>query len=39
MSELVAFNVPEFSDIQCTVLQELLKLCLDEQASDIWLLW
>lgn len=39
MNKLAAFNAPQFSDIQLTVSQNLLELCLDEQASDILLLW
>ena len=39
MNKLVAFNVLEFSDIQFTVSQNLSELCLDEQTSDILLLW
>lgn len=39
MNKLVAFNVPQFSDIQSAASKNLLELCLDEQAPDILLLW
>jgi hypothetical protein len=39
MNKLVAFNVPQFSDIQLAVPEHLLELCLDEQSSDILPLW
>lgn len=39
MNKLVAFNVPQFSDIQLALSENLLELCLDEQSPDILPLW